>query len=519
MLFSSAREGRGNKTSAWVSLTHLHYLRTQSRWDDGTFIEHCDAEAKTFDVLAEGAINRGVHKQYENYYIKFDDYDLKGFDSLASCWIFHTAQNEDIVVPSWEILRAWYLFDDGVMPAVLAGAISDVASLPMRHQPWMDGTGLTLDGKLQYVYPNWLGELGARKFARLYFDAFANSEARKIYTQLMLPPIFVEDGQSEHWMPAVLPPFEGHSRWTVKCIPLQPLARGGNKRWLVLDLQKSDAPLPFSDLVALPYIDTRQGQNAGDPSLPIREVLGKARVLLPTGTVDLVPVAADPLTEDLEIQGFGFDDNITRDLIVHTPEKAAQVSHVIHVPRASVTVTGGATDPAGPKNLSTARVWIKDGDAPFAEDTLLRQTIRAFRLIIDKYPQSRLIRTTESVFLATNAHSRIKRQFAILEMSASNRVAYVLDAQRFGSEEFPFFVCRHPFKDRYPLSVFQTWLSEFPAPRGLPWQVERGLPRGLFWNPRRLKHQPRDDANIERRIRRLAERIAEAMNNMLVDDT
>ena len=512
---SWAGKGHREPKSEWVPLSNLFYLRTQSRWEDREFVEHCGAEARTFGVFTAGAKNLDVHKPYENYLIRFHDYDLQGFDSHASCWIFNTTENEELVVPCWEILRAWYLFDHGVMPAVLAGAITNLDSLPTRHKPWREGTGLTQDGKRQYVYPNWLGEAGARKFARLYFDAFANSEARKIYSQLMSTSGQSEGGWTECRIPAVLPPFEALSRWTVKCVPLQPLRKGGGKRWLVLDLKRADAPLPFSDLDLLPHKDFRRGLNANDPTLPTREVPSKAHVSLPDGLVELVPIAPDDSVEDVGIEGFDFDDNITRDLVVHTPDKIEQVSHVIHLPSKDVATKSGGTDPAGPKSSSAASVRVKDGDAPLAKDALLEQTLRAYALVIHEYPESQLIRSTGSVFVATNARSRVVRQFAILEMSLMNRVAYVLDAQRFGSEEFPFFVCRHPSRERYPPSVFQTWLREFPAPQGSPWQVERGLPRGLLWNPRRLKHQPKDNSDVERRIRRLAIRIEAALNRLL----
>lgn len=512
---SWAGEGTKPPRSIWVPFSNLFYLRTKSRWESRELVELCATEERTFAVPTGQAEILEIRNSFKNYSIKFEDHDLEGFDSPASCYVFHTTENEDLVVPCWEILRAWYLFDHGVMPAVLAGAISDVDRLPTRHQPWREGTGLTQEGKRQYVYPRWLGEDGARRFARLYFDAFANSEARKIFPQLMNKSTPSLDGWVECLMPAVLPPFEGPSRWTVKCKSLKPLHKDGNERWLVLDLQKVDGPLPFSHLDLLPYEDHRQGLNANDPTLPTREVPGNARALVPDGAIELVPVAPDESIEPSDIVGFGFEDNISRDLVIDRPVKLKQVSRVAHLPRDDVETKSGGTDPAGPRSRRTTRTRVTDDEAPFAEDTTLSQTLRAYRLVIGKYPHSRLIRSAESVFIATNTSTRIRRQFAILEASVNGRIGYVLDAQRFGKEEFSFFVCRSPFKGRYQRSDFQSWLNNFPAPQGSPWRVEIGMPRGLLSTQHRLKHQPKDSSAIESRIERLAERIAEAVSSLL----
>ena len=186
--------------------------------------------------------------------------------------------------------------------------------------------------------------------------------------------------------------------------------------------------------------------------------------------------------------------------------------------RASGPTAGGGTDPAGPTKPGATRVRVQNGASELTKDDVLQQTLRAFRLIVGRAASgchARLIHTNGNTFAATNRATKIVRQFAILEMSFPNgRTAYVLDAQRFGSEQFSFFICKSPGSYGYAKSVLEPWLSNFPAPKGSPWVVEAGFPRGMVSTSRRVIHQPETEgSDVESRVQRLAERISDVVKS------
>lgn len=498
----------------WISLTQLTYLRPQSLWIDGVFSDHPPGEELSFVVRAQDAT---LHAPWlpgtrDNDLLKHGDYYFHKVRDLAPCWVFATQDNVQLVVPAWEVLRAWYLFDSGVMPAVLAGAVRHVASLRRQHQPWLAGTGpREHDGQWQYVRPHWMSEAQALRMARLVFDDYAYAQAYDIFRQLMLAKQRAGSARDAILpLPAVKPPYQDDSVWTVRCTPISPSA-SGHKRYLVLSLQSVRAP----DTLGRVHMQGERdpGENQGDPNLPVYQRKGKAPIDPHSSTnLSLVGAAPDEAVQSARIEGFDFYDDIIDCVEVVPSPKIEQVSRFVHAPTDPVLIAGGATDLAARPRGQHARIDTEGAYPPLAPDDLLQQTLDAFALVSAQagaelgWQGSFVTREGGRTFPVRSRRTGQIRHFAILQVTSGTLTGYALEAQRFSGEEFSLCVCRSVSHLPMNARLFESWLEQFPAPRGSPWWGSGILPPVVEVDPTRVPHQQREHSPAEV-TRRLARRL------------
>lgn len=491
--FEWAAGGYRNPIVIWPSLSQLDVLVLQSRWENKVFSGFPPGEDLVVRVLTDGAALRDpwMPGRPEMDVLTRDDYSFRGISDLARCWIFKTTHPEgELVVPVWEVLRAWYLFDGHCMPSVLAG-IRHADRIRRDLRPFLSQTGWLEDGTPQYAAPRWLSAESMKRMARLVFDPVANDRAYDIYRQLMASAGSSSDGVIP--MPAVLPPYDGEAEWTLLAQPLA-AASNGVPRWLALRLRRAVVSDSISRVHYVQELDNRQGQNWDDPSLPVKRWRRQGPALLPN-PLPLTGTGPDTGLEDAVIDEFGFEDSIVDTLQATRSEKLLQVARSVHLPANPTPIEGVGTDRAAkPRRrhagLSTGGDEPEDPPADLMERTLgaFKALIRATRERTSVTAAAKLLTRNGSETFRVLALDGRRRHFAILEAELTGRFAYVLDAQRFGSESFKMVMCRSADYRAIPDFRFQYWLRHFPSRDGDPWTGGEATPHG--WIFETIVHQP-----------------------------
>jgi len=516
--FSWGGGGQKPPLQKWLPLTHLPFLRLQSLWENDLFRSLPDYSERSFSVLTAGASLRPPWSpgNPDSNLFSTNDYFFHRIRDLAKCWEFGTLSGELLIVPAWEILRAWYLFDPSVMPAVLAGAVYHPDAIPERLRPWRDGTGTLEDGRLQFVRAQWISDSEAKRLARLLFVDVARERTYGIYRHLMTDATRkrpAEESERVVELPAPLPPYDGVAALKVHCIPLSPSAKG-TKRWLVLNLKGGKLPDPFDNLIIVRENDNRQGMNKDDPNLrkyPRRRSKMTSKGFGVDEALMLTMAGPDPSIEDTQITGFDFDDEIVRSVKTVLLDKPMQGWRAVKAPEERTSVEGGSTDTAAPSRPGNTRVRTEDVRPSMSSDALFRLSLAAFRSITRKRVQSEtswraelVSKNEDGTFPVRAKYQGYVRQFAILAFEKNNEIAYALDAERLRpGESFSLILCRS--SGAYPLacSLFEEWLGMFPAQR-LPWRGDGILPRDLVLDD--FLHQPQRDGLSMHQIQEQLER-------------
>lgn len=521
--FAWAGSGEKAPITRWTSFGTLPLLRLQSLWEHGTLREHAPWDLRRFQVEGHGRVGVAPWTPGDpaSDLLSREDYRFQKLRDLAPCGVFNAADGEQLIVPAWEVLRAWYLFDPNVMPAVLAGGIRHVGSLSRAVQPWLEGTAYLADGTPQYVRPRWMSDHQAARMARLVFDDRAHDQAYDIHRQLMVAKnssIRAADGLPMLPMPAILPPYTGFAEWTVDCRQISP-APNGARRWLVMSLEGAKVPASFSRLQLVRGADARTGANRDE--LEVSSYVRHGKAPIDPGSdpaVRLLGAAPDPKVAPVPLAGFGFDDGMFETLVLDVKDKPEQAARSLQVASDPVVIAGGAVDPAASTGRKVARLEIQDDARRLSPEDLLQRTVTAFHAVVASarhQPQpatwnARLVRkgTGDTYHVVARGW---RRHFAILEVEVQGRYAYAIDAQRLSGrskEEFAILLCRQV--DGYPLmsNMWDAWFKHFPAARGNAWTGSGIMPRVVMVSPRRFKHQPQPrDADHGAVTRRLAERL------------
>lgn len=504
--FSWAGNGSKAPLFCWQPLTHLSFLRLGSIWLDGIFQGDRRAPTRQFSVSTEDAQLRAPWSPHDRSQDLFSvsDYYFQRVRELAKCWVFRTAEGERLVVPVWEVLRAWYLFCPRVMPAILAGGITHPDPIKHGLRPFLDGTGILEDGRPQLVRAQWLDDGEGKRLARLLFVPFAKEQTYQIFRHLMTSFDDSDSSSKNDGMttiPAVLPPYEGVAPWRVRCIPLSPGA-DRERRWLALNLVGADLPNTFGDLVTILSNDNRQAPNRNDPSL--KEVHRVSRPVSPPvgGALTLTSAGPDSSMDEVTIEGFAFDDGIVGAVQTVLIEKPEQNYRSVCMPGEPSPLIGGATDSVAISRPGHSRVRIEGTREGLSTDALFRLSVAAFRSLAMKGLSdslewsARLISSNAlDTFPVRSTLGGDYRNFAILEFQLGGRTAYVLDAERLrAGDSFSLLLCRSTGYYRLLNSVFEDWLCKFPAQRS-PWRGTGILPRNVVVED--FLHQPQRAGLLE----------------------
>ena len=496
--------------TCWVSLSKLPLLRLQSQWIDGVFHEAEEGIARRFEVSIENATIRAPWGQAnrDDDLLKPWDYNFYRQRSLSDCWVFETSTGDRLVVPGWEVLRAWYLFDPNVAPAVLAGALDNLEALSHRLRPWLPGTKRNADSSITYGKPRWMTDPVALRTARLIFDPIASRRAYDIHRHLMVGMSrLASSTASKTFLPMIKPPCStAFHEWDVRCKPISADA-DGRRRWLVLTLEGADLPLPFDKVFFIDELPPgRTGGGRPEKRLYVRN---RVAPIDPASNpdIDLRAGAPDSSIEAATVLGFGFDDRAIHGIETSRHTQEGTHGSAARVSADPVVISGGATDPAAPKLRGYARIAVEEYDGePLSVDDLLRRSIEAFQLLVVETPGiPRILRWSarlmangnRDTFAVRSSELEVVRHFAILEVKLGPRHFYVLDAQRLAgrkSESFAMHICRSD--SGYPLAtaVFRDWLSRFPAKTGSPWQGPHSGSRSLVHDGKKVLHQRSDGA-------------------------
>ena len=143
-------------------------------------------------------------------------------------------------------------------------------------------------------------------------------------------------------------PFEGETRWLARGIALP--RSGGGERWLIYELLRCSAPLPFRELHVIPDNDGRQ---AADPDDDLPEEEKRPAWASPRKTAKLdsddelqsaVPPEANIGRVVIPLAGERFDDIIGKEIIKTPKEQCQYKSTALRRPQGITALgTGAAT--------------------------------------------------------------------------------------------------------------------------------------------------------------------------------
>ncbi|WP_152640407.1 hypothetical protein [Xanthomonas sp. MUS 060] len=400
--------------------------------------------------------------------------------------MFDTVEGVELIVPGWQILHAWYLFDAQVIPYVLGGML-DVSHNYGIEMPWLPGTQCHA-GHVTYHAPPSLSEYNAKAISRLLFDPVANRSAKMIHQKLMA---------SRTRLPLIWPPHSVPARWTFRTRPLTP--REGRERWLLLHLHAADVPLPFNVFELVKELPSQ------------KEVTDVKPVIARTGA----PLARDG--QSLRLVGtrtgarrvtpssfpaLGFSDyavetvEVTRRFVSKDPERATGISIVLPNPELELEAASTTTLGSEDKTVLAVRPRSSEKDAEESA-TLFQRSRSAFQAVIDyvteqQNPQGypwggRFIHSGAEDFFFQE--SPWKRNFLILEFQIADRYTYLLDVCRKpDDEEFTLAMIRRNGAVALSLEHFHVWLRGFPFAGKEPWGDGVQTPRWLL-RPMQILHQ------------------------------
>lgn len=479
-----------NRNATWRVETRpieeLGLYGVQSLWRDGRSVgyDSRDHPVKTLTVRPRpirSGFPGGLNSPFSE-----EDYPLYKRSVTAECYVFDTVEGVELIVPGWQILHAWYLFDAQVIPYVLGGML-DVSHNYGIEMPWLPGTQCHA-GHVTYHAPRSLSDYNAKALSRLLFDPGANRSAKMIHQKLMA---------SRTRLPLVWPPHSVPARWTFRMRRLTP--REGRERWLLLHLQGADVPLPFDGFELVKELPAQQ------------EVTDVKPVVARTGA----PVARDgqPLrlvgnrtgarrAAPSSFPALGFLDHAVESLGVTTrfvskePERATGVSIVLPNPELEIEAASMTT--FGPEDKTVLAVRPRSPEKEAEESaTLFQRSRSAFQAVIDYvaeqpnpqgYPWcGRFVHSgAEDSFFQESPR---KRNFLILELQIAGRYTYLVDVRRKpDDEEFALAMIRRNGALALGPEHFHVWLRGFPFAGKEPWGDGVQIPRWLL-KPMHIHHQ------------------------------
>lgn len=417
------------------------------------------------------------------------EYSLHGRKFAAACWTFGTEEGDELVVPGWQILHAWYLFDPLVVPCVIGGMLDPTQNYGVRT-PWLPGTKVD-DGHVTFVTTPEFAEspYNAKALSRILFEPSANRSARMIHKLLM---------DSRKRLPMIWPPHRDPAKWTFRARPLLPL-RNGRNRWLLLHIQGADIPLPFSGFDLITKSVSKGMPEDLSPSIAktgLPSIKDKKSVALIGGRR-----GARRSTQS-SFPALGFIDKAVEDLSVTrrsvTEESQAAIGVSIILPDPELQVEAASMTTLGPEDKRVLDVRPRSPQKE-AEDsaTLFRRTRSAFQAVIEYlcvqpnplgHSWSGCLINSGSDDCFVHGYSN-KRSFLVLEVQIAGLYTYIVDVRReLGDAEFPLVMIRRVGAGVLNPEHLHFWLRDFPFSGSEPWGGGTDLPRWLM-KPMHIPHQ------------------------------
>ena len=413
-----------------------------------------------------------------------DEYPLFEKRFTAGCAVYSTLEGIDLVVPSWQILQAFYLFDRHICAAVIAGML-DVEQDYGPYAPWLPGTSCD-NSSVVYRAPRHIQPGIAKRFSRLLFDPLAQSRAMEINKRLMA---------DKKYLPLVKPPHAGPARWTFRGWPLAP--RAGRGRMLVLSLEGAAMLPPFGAFTFVQRTPPESDLAELPPSV-------SPATHQEPGLDDAVPLVGDRIgvrgAREHSFKGPAFIDEYLDAMSVSTSTEpsdahpAQGVSLVLPATELPVEAVSMATQGLEDKHVLAIR---PAGPSKPAEDpaVLFTRTQQAFHAVCEHVAMHPHPTSTWSARVLTDNASDCfhrfwpsPRSFAILELRIGNAFTYVVDAMRHEEDEFPLAMVRHRTYGSLGLDQFHVWLKRFPASSSRPWYEAGNFPAWLTV-PLTIRHQ------------------------------
>lgn len=415
-----------------------------------------------------------------------EDYPLYKRSITADCYTFDSAEGVELIVPCWQILHAWYLFDPQIIPYVIGGMLDANQNYGIET-PWLPGTQCDAGHVTYHARPS-LAEHQAKRIARLLFDPDANRSARMIHQKLMANRVR---------LPLIWPPHRVPAEWTFRMRRLLP--RDGRERWLLLHLQGFDAPSPFSafeliqEVRAQQEIVDRRPTTARTGAPEVRDVKQRPLVGNRTGVRRATPLLFPALYfQDNSIEAMP----VTKRSIEKEPEPAIGVSIVL--PNPDIEIEAASMTTLGPEDKVVLAVRPRSPEKEAEEAaTLFRRSRSAFQAVIDyvaKQPHPNGVHWSGKLInsAASNCFFQEyprKREFLILELQIAGLHTYMLDVHRKpDDEEFALAMVRRIGAEALGPEHFHVWLKRFPFEGKDPWGQGAQIPRWLL-APMHVNHQ------------------------------
>ncbi|WP_269792373.1 hypothetical protein [Stenotrophomonas sp. Iso1] len=474
------------------------HLAVGTLWTDGIYSGHQSHEVAPFEVTVQS----GKKLRWIPYRLSdlVPDYlsSEHGLAGSAYCFLVRTTEGDELVVPVAEILRAWYFFDSNVIPAVMAGAITNPHVLSHRHLPWIfQASCLLPGGGARIVHKNRLTASSAKCLARLLFDDVARTRTKEIShairgqlgtTSLAIP------------LPAVMPPFYGPAKWMVRCQQVSSLG-SAHPRFLVHQLLASDDNVPYEPLQRCTETDLRTGETISEELKTIYQKVTEN--IFNDDSIELYGGGIDETLNSVQVSGLAFGNSALKVRTV-IPPKDIQTHKGAWIDDGNVRVDQAGVDPTAPDQA---------GVPPASQTNTADDEVIAPEKIVHEIEIGPLF---AEVLAQVCAHPELRGQgwqddfpfgqctininhfksdtprgFIIGRLTNGIRSIYLLDAETFRSEAFR--LVAFEMKNGATLSEYRlrTWLGGFPSSPGCRWSNSESDSMGIAFE--RMNHQGPSD--------------------------
>jgi len=439
------------------------------------------------------------------------------------CRLVPLIDGSELIVPTFEILRAMYFLHPSFIPAFVGGAVNDPKLVSPNLMPWYpDETFPIAPGKVQISFPRKTGQDWALILAGILFEPLAVRGLHQIAKRMAHGKL----SDKRFIFPPLVPPLSGQADWRIRYLYVPPY-RGAPSRRLVLSIDRTDHPVPYRQIRLVTPDNYSTPMRDEAPHLYTHR---PARIELPQdGALDLYPSAPDTRLQKVDLAGFGVESSAL-DVEILLEQKDSQL---YRSPGGSlgdpVPVDGVSMDESGlpvegrpgvAASSSTGKA-VTDRDSDEAEILDMRQVFAdvSDRLrtsthldgwTIEGYGDRGLVR----VF---HERSQAYRTFLVLHLHHAFRHVYVLEAEKLKSyDTFPVLTCQRPQGQPISAMEFGQWLGGFPYTEHRRWQDPSE--DGLLLLAASSVHQPRRvGATRDQVHRRFANRLASHIENFVQD--
>lgn len=419
-------------------------------------------------------------------------YAVAGIPNRCWCRLVPLDDGSELIVPTFELLRAMYFLHPAFIPAFVGGAIDDPELVSPGLMPWFpDETRRLSADEVQIAFPRRIsGELASVLASILFSPPAADglSYLARFFRKAKLT-------ERAFKFPPIAPPLTGKGRWTIRYIWLHPY-RGAPARRLVLSIDETDHPLTYTKIH--PVTPDNYSTPMRNDELPAYRHQA-ARVELPSdGALNLYASAPDTRLQKVNFAELTIVSNATKVEIVKELKETQSHRSLGGAAGDPVLVDGVAADGAGLPVEGRPGVATTSGKShPTSEATEQLKMRLVFEEVRDRLIGSTGMKGWTVEFLGRsgvikviNPDRRHQRAYLILHIFHAYRHIYMIEAQKLNEwDRFPVLICQRPQGEEISFDEFTQWLGGFPYEPGRRWLDPSA--EGLLLLPARSKHQPR----------------------------